>query len=59
VEEGGTDLGSILRAKIATTSLPMVDSFYVRDRSGAPITDADDGAEIRTALLHVLKANAS
>ena len=37
----------------------VVDSFYVRDRSGAPITDADDGAEIRTALLHVLKANAS
>ncbi len=49
----------ILRAKIATMGSDVVDSFYVRDRSGAPITDADDGAEIRTALLHVLKANAS
>jgi [protein-PII] uridylyltransferase len=45
----------ILRAKIATMGTDVVDSFYVRDRSGAAITDADDGAEIRTALLHVLK----
>jgi len=45
----------ILRAKIATMGSDVVDSFYVRDRSGAPITDADDGDEIRSALLHVLK----
>jgi [protein-PII] uridylyltransferase len=44
----------ILRAKIATMGNDVVDSFYVRDRSGAPITDETDGAEIRTAILHVL-----
>lgn len=44
----------ILRAKIATMGTDVVDSFYVKDRSGAQITDAADGAEIRTALLHVL-----
>lgn len=45
----------ILRAKIATMGSDVVDSFYVRDRSGAAITDEADGAEIRSALLHVLK----
>ncbi|MFN8052735.1 MAG: [protein-PII] uridylyltransferase [Acidimicrobiales bacterium] len=49
----------ILRAKIATMGNDVVDSFYVRDRSGAPITDEADGAEIRTALLHVLRAPSS
>ena len=45
----------ILRAKIATMGADVVDSFYVRDRSGGPITDEADGAEIRSALLHVLR----
>lgn len=45
----------ILRAKIATMGSDVVDSFYVRDRSGGAITDEADGAEIRSALLHVLK----
>lgn len=49
----------ILRAKIATMGNDVVDSFYVRDRSGAAITDAADGAEIRTALLHVLNRTGS
>lgn len=44
----------ILRAKVTTMGTDVVDSFYVRDRSGASITDDADGAEIRTALLHVL-----
>ena len=47
----------ILRAKIATMGSDVVDSFYVRDRSGAPITDEADGDEIRTALLHVLRTS--
>jgi len=44
----------ILSARVATIGADVVDAFYVRDRSGAKITDAAHMAEIETALLHVL-----
>ena len=44
----------ILSAKVATIGADVVDAFYVRDRSGAKVTEVADLAEIETALLHVL-----
>lgn len=44
----------IVSAKVATMSADVVDAFYVRPADGSKITDADDIAEIRTALLHAL-----
>jgi hypothetical protein len=34
----------------------VVDSFYLRDRSGSKITDADALAELERAVLHALSA---
>ena len=44
----------ILRAKVSTIGPDVVDSFYVRDRTGRPLDGETDAAEIRSALLYVL-----
>jgi [protein-PII] uridylyltransferase len=50
-----TDLDlDIASAKVATMAADVVDAFYVRTADGAKVTDPDDVAEIRTALLHAL-----
>ena len=41
-------------AKVQTLGHRVVDSFYVRDDTGAKITDPDHLAEIEKALLHEL-----
>jgi [protein-PII] uridylyltransferase len=44
----------IRHAKVATLGHEVVDSFYVRDGSGAKVTDPDDLAEVQRALLHAM-----
>ena len=47
----------IRSAKVATMGNDVVDAFYVRSSSGEKLTDTDDVAEIRAALLHVLASS--
>ena len=44
----------IRSAKVQTMGAEVVDSFYLRDRSGSKITDADALAELERAILHAL-----
>jgi [protein-PII] uridylyltransferase len=44
----------IRSAKVQTLGDDVVDSFYVRDRSGAKITDPANLVELERAILHVL-----
>ncbi len=41
-------------AKIHTLGAEVVDAFYVRDRSGAKVTDPEYLAEIERAIVHAL-----
>jgi [protein-PII] uridylyltransferase len=45
-------------AKIHTMGVDVVDTFYVVDRDGGRVTDADHQAEVRRALLHALDPTA-
>lgn len=45
----------ILRAKVQTLGGDVVDSFYVRDRDGAKVTDPDYLAEIEKALIFAMR----
>mgnify|MGYP001021916556 CR=1 FL=1 len=50
-----TDLDLDVRsAKIHTLGAEVVDAFYVRDRSGAKVTDPEYLAEIERAIVHAL-----
>jgi [protein-PII] uridylyltransferase len=44
----------IVSAKVQTLGADAVDAFYVRDRSGAKVTDPDHLVEIERAILHAL-----
>lgn len=47
------DLGLDIRhARVLTMGNEVVDSFYVRDAVGGPVTDASHRSEIERALLH-------
>jgi [protein-PII] uridylyltransferase len=45
----------ILRARVTTIGQDAIDAFYVRDSDGAKLSDPQDLAEVRLALLHVLQ----
>ena len=50
----------IRSAKVQTLGTHVVDSFYVRDRSGAKVTDENTLGEIERAILHgIAEANHS
>ena len=42
-------------AKISTLGADVVDAFYVTDRDGGKLEDADLQEEIRRSLLHALE----
>ena len=44
----------IRSAKVQTLGAEVVDSFYVRDHSGAKVTDDDGLRELERAILHAL-----
>jgi [protein-PII] uridylyltransferase len=44
----------IRSARVQTLSPHVIDSFYVRDRHGAKVTETPDLAEIERAILHSL-----
>ena len=45
----------IRSARVQTLSPHVIDSFYVRDRYGAKVTESHDLAEIERAILHSLE----